>query len=475
MQLLNGTNPVPNGPGDVAVCGITNSSGHVRAGDAFFCVRGFAHDGHAFATDAARRGAAALVVEHVIEGVETPQFVVADSRQALALAASAFHGGPSATMDVIGITGTNGKTTTTYLTDSVLRAAGRLTGIIGTVETRVAGESRPAVRTTPESIDLQALLAEMRDVGVVSVSMEVSSHAVDLRRIDGMRFAVAAFTNLTQDHLDFHHTMEEYFSVKKRLFTDFECDARVVDVDDPFGLGIANEIPGVMRVGRSSDADVRAEDEVLDASGARFSLVTRNGARTVRLPLAGAYNVSNALLAAGCCLSLGVDLDTVVEGLESAPQVPGRLERIECGQPFSVVVDYAHTPDSLQKAISAVADVTDGRVIVVFGCGGDRDPDKRPVMGMAAGSSADYTIITSDNPRSEDPVGIILAIEDGVRETAGDYEIVIDRRDAIEAALSMAREGDTVIIAGKGHEDYQVFADRTIHFDDREVAREILG
>lgn len=473
IDLLAGVGTHPSGPTDTTVSGIAYRSDRVRPGDAFFCVPGFSVDGHSYASDAVERGATALVVQRILD-VDAPQFVVDDTRIALALAAAEFYGRPSEQLDIIGITGTNGKTTTTYLLDSILRQAGMTTGLIGTVETRVASESRGSGRTTPESADVQVLLAEMVDSGVDAVSMEVSSHAIDLHRVDGMRFAVGAFTNLTQDHLDFHHTIEEYFSVKKRLFTELDCESRVINIDDPFGLGIASEIGASLTVGRSRDAHVRATDEVLSAKGARFTLRTPAGDSEVNLPLAGAYNVSNALVAAGCAMSLGIDLATIVDGLEAAPQVPGRLERIECSQGFSVVVDYAHTPDSLEKAIAAVRDVTPGAVAVVFGCGGDRDPDKRPLMGRAA-ASADTVYVTSDNPRSEDPVGIILQIEDGLRSTGTKYRVVVDRRAAIEMAIRAARPGDTVLVAGKGHEDYQIFAERTIHFDDREVAREVLG
>ncbi len=473
-QLFSGVEgAVFAGEGDVAVTGIAYRSDRVMPGDVFFCVPGFAHDGHEFAADAVARGASALVVDRALD-LDAPQVMVPDVRAALARAAAVFNGTPSAAMSVVGITGTNGKTTTTYLLDSILRAAGHTTGIIGTVETRVAGVRRDASRTTPESADLQALFAEMLGSGVSAVSMEVSSHAIDLRRVDGVDFAVVAFTNLTQDHLDFHHTIEEYFSVKKRLFTQFSTGARVINVDDPFGMGLAAEVPSALTVGRTSQAAVRAEHEQLDALGASFTLVTPTGSAQVRLPLAGAFNVSNALVAAGCALAMDISLDDIVSGLESAPQVPGRLERVECGQDFSVVVDYAHTPDSLEKAIAAVRQVTTGSVVVVFGCGGDRDPDKRPVMGAAA-AAADHAVITSDNPRSEDPVGIILQVEDGIRDSGSSYEVVVDRREAIERAIRRARSGDTVLIAGKGHEDYQIFADRTVHFDDREVAREVLG
>lgn len=467
----------PEVPGDsegIAVTGVAFRSDAVRPGDAFFCIPGHSHDGHEFAADAVARGAGALVVQRRIEGIAAPQFVVSDTRAALAQASARFFGNPSEHMKVVGITGTNGKTTTTYLLDSIMRRAGIRTGLIGTVETRIAEETLPAARTTPESADLQALLARMLEAGVGAVSMEVSSHAIDLGRVDGVRFAVAAFTNLTQDHLDYHQTIEEYFSVKRRLFTDFDVAERVVNIDDEMGAGLSAELDHVLTVGVSDDADVRACGLDLDAESSRFSLVTPWGDAAVVLPLAGEYNVSNALVAAGCALSIGVSLEDVAVGLASAPQVPGRLERIERGQPFAVYVDYAHTPDSLEKAMQAVRAVTPGRLIVVFGCGGDRDPAKRPLMGEAAAVFADHAVITSDNPRSEDPVGIILQIEDGARDRGGSYEVEVDRRAAIARALCQAAEGDAVLIAGKGHEDYQIFADRTVHFDDREVAAEEL-
>jgi UDP-N-acetylmuramoyl-L-alanyl-D-glutamate--2,6-diaminopimelate ligase len=459
---------------DPTVSGVAYRSDLVREGDVFFCIPGFKSDGHSFAADAARRGASALVVERPVD-VPLPQVVVSDARRALALAAARAYGRPTERMNVIGITGTNGKTTTTYLTDAILRAAGTTTGIIGTVETRVAGERIPSSRTTPESADLQALFADMVEAGVGAASVEVSSHAIDLHRVDGVHFAVAAFTNLTQDHLDYHGTLEEYFAVKRRLFSELDVVERVINIDGEYGRLLASETGTALTVGRSADAQIRAEDERLDAILSCFTLVTPTDRIRVALPLAGAYNVSNALVAAGCALALGVDLRTIAEGLNHAPQVPGRLERIDEGQPFTVLVDYAHTPDSLEKAIAALRAVTEGRVITVFGCGGDRDPEKRPLMGMAAGSASDLVVVTSDNPRSEDPVGIILHIEDGLRASGVPYVVEIDRRKAIVRALGEARDGDAVLIAGKGHEDYQIFLDHTIHFDDREVAREELG
>lgn len=458
---------------DAEVHGIAYRSDRVTPGDAFFCIPGFAHDGHDFAADAAARGAAVIVAERRTDAT-APHVITPDTRVALAHGSSAFHGRPSESLDIVGITGTNGKTTTTYLLDSILRAAGRTTGIIGTVETRVAGERRQASRTTPESADLQALFAEMRDAGVDSVAMEVSSHAIDLHRVDAVRFAVAAFTNLTQDHLDYHHTVEEYFAVKRRLFTQFDVGSRVVDIDTAAGRELAEEIGGCLTVGNSTGAAVRATDIKLNPTSSEFVLTVPGGAANVTLPLAGHFNVSNALIAAGSAIALGIALDDVVAGLSSAPQVPGRLERVDAGQPFTVFVDYAHTPDALEKAIAAVRAVTPGEVIVVFGCGGDRDPDKRPVMGSAVARSADHAVLTSDNPRSEDPVGIVLQVEDGLKGGEATYEVEIDRRMAIACALGRAGAGDAVLIAGKGHEDYQIFADRTIHFDDREVAREEL-
>lgn len=459
--------------GDAEVGGITYRSDAVRPGDAFFCVPGFRHDGHSFAADAIARGAVALVCERGC-ALGVPEAVVSDTRRALAIAAARFHADPTSRLEVFGVTGTNGKTTTTYLMDSVLRAAGHVTGLIGTVETRIAEERLPSGRTTPESADVQALFARMCDEGVSAVTMEVSSHAIDLHRVDGIRFAVAAFTNLTQDHLDYHRTIEEYWSVKRRLFTDFDVRERVVDIDDAFGARLAAELGVFWTVGRAEQAQVRATDEVAGPRSTLFTLRTPAGDARVDLPLAGAYNVSNALAAAGSALASGIGLAEVVTGLERAPQVPGRLERIEAGQPFSVYVDYAHTPDSLAKAIAAVRAVTAGQVITVFGCGGDRDPEKRPLMGRAAGEGSDRVVVTSDNPRSEDPVGIVLAIEDGLRDTGAVYEVEIDRRTAIGHALAIAGPTDAVLIAGKGHEDYQIFSDRTIHFDDREVAREEL-
>jgi len=472
-QLLEGMATQSDAYVDQSVSGVVYRSDLTRPGDVFFCIPGFRRDGHDFAADAVSRGAAAIVCERLLD-LSVPQFIVPSTRHALAVAAARFYGEPSKRLAVAGVTGTNGKTTTAYLLDSILRYAGQTTGLIGTVETRIGDVRQPSARTTPESADLQSLLGDMVAGGVDAVSMEVSSHAIDLHRVDAVTFGVAAFTNLTQDHLDYHHTLEEYWSVKRRLFTELDVRERVINIDDAYGAELAVSLGDVWTVGRDGGASVRAEAERPFADSTAFVLVAPEGPAELVLPLAGAYNVSNALVAAGAALALGIGLEAVVEGLSHAPQVPGRLERIDEGQPFTVLVDYAHTPDSLSKAVAAVRAVTPGRVITVFGCGGDRDPDKRPMMGAAAGAGSDVVVVTSDNPRSEDPVGIILAIEDGLRGASAEHTAEVDRRSAIASALGMARPGDAVLIAGKGHEDYQIFADHTIHFDDREVAREEL-
>ncbi|MDO8915365.1 MAG: UDP-N-acetylmuramoyl-L-alanyl-D-glutamate--2,6-diaminopimelate ligase [Coriobacteriia bacterium] len=457
-----------------AISGVAYRSDRVRAGDAFFCIRGKERDGHDFAMDAVLRGAAVLVVERALPGAGVPQVLVHDGRIALASASARLFGEPTKRLEVVGVTGTNGKTTTCYLIDSIARASGRRTGLIGTVETRIGQRCEPAGRTTPESRDLQELFARMVADGVDTVAMEVSSHAIDLHRVHGVCFAVAAFTNLSQDHLDYHGTMEEYFAVKSRLFSELGARSRVVCVDDEAGSRLAAMTGAEITVGRGVHAAVRAVDEVAGPTGSTFTLVTPSGEVAVRIPHTGAFNVSNALVAAGCGLSLGIPLETIASGLAHAPQVPGRLERVDEGQGFAVLVDYAHTPDGLAKAIGAVRAVTPGRVITVFGCGGDRDTAKRPLMGETAGSLSDIVVVTSDNPRGEDPDSIVEQVLGGLHGASSEVLVEVDRRTAIGSAISMASDGDAVLIAGKGHEDYQIFASGTIRFDDREVARAAL-
>jgi UDP-N-acetylmuramoyl-L-alanyl-D-glutamate--2,6-diaminopimelate ligase len=466
---------------DVAVSGVSYDSRAVQPGDLFFCVPGNVTDGHEYAGAAAEAGAAALCVERPTN-TGLPELRVADARMAMATLSAAFFGNPADHLTLLGVTGTNGKTTTAYLLDSILRADGRTTGLIGTIETRVGDDHRPGVRTTPESLDLHRLFAEMRDAGVDSVAMEVTSHALALGRVDGVRYAAAGFTNLSQDHLDFHKDMEDYFEAKRSLFVPERLERGAVNVDDPYGRKLFEsvEIPCV-GFGHAADAAIRAENVELHADGSVFDLVTPLGTKRLSVSFAGAFNVYNCLAAAAIALQADLSLDAVESGLASISSVPGRFESISRGQPFAVVVDYAHTPDSLDNVLRAARRLADvqgspGRVLCVFGCGGDRDRGKRPLMGAVAAQLADYTVVTSDNPRSEDPMAIIDQILEGViaHKPQGPDVVLVDRREAITEVLGEARPGDVVVIAGKGHETGQQFATITHPFDDRIVATEVL-
>jgi UDP-N-acetylmuramoyl-L-alanyl-D-glutamate--2,6-diaminopimelate ligase len=452
---------------DVEVRALAYDAGAVEPGTVFFCVPGFTRDGHDFAPQAIAAGAVALVVERPL-GLGVPEVRVASARAAMAPAAAAFHGDPTAALDVVGITGTNGKTTTAYLTRALLAAAGRATGLLGTVTSVVGGREAPTVRTTPEAIDLQATFAAMRDCGDVACAMEVSSHALALHRADAIHWAVAVFTNLTQDHLDFHADMDDYFAAKRRLF---EAGPRVavVNVDDPRGAALAAALDGpVVTVGiDNGDAQLRATGVRLGRAGSTFTV----DGLELSCPLPGAFNVSNALCAIAAARALGVGDEAIAVGLRDAPRVPGRFEPVDEGQDFAVVVDYAHTPDSLENVLRAARALGDGRVICVFGAGGDRDRGKRPLMGAAAREGADVVIVTSDNPRSEDPQAIVEAIVEG----AGSQAIVeLDRRAAIDCAVALAGAGDVVVVAGKGHEQGQETAGVVVAFDDVTVTREAL-
>jgi UDP-N-acetylmuramoyl-L-alanyl-D-glutamate--2,6-diaminopimelate ligase len=466
------------GDGATLVTDVVLDTRQVRPGALFCCVPGAHVDGHELAPAALERGAAALCVQRPL-ALDAAQLVVPAVRPALPALAAAFFGQPSTRMDLVGVTGTNGKTTTTYMLESVGRAHGWATGVIGTVEVRIGGDRRPAVHTTPEAPDLQRLLAEMADTGVRLVAMEVSSHGLALGRVDATRFRVSVFTNLTQDHLDFHPTMEAYFEAKARLFEPPLAELAVVNVDDPAGrrLAAAARVP-VVTTGTGADADWRAGDVEASLEGTAFRVDGPAGSTTVRLALAGGFNVANALGALAAASHLGVELDTAATGLAALGGVPGRFERVDAGQPFSVLVDYAHTPDSLENSLRAARAATGGRVVVVFGCGGDRDRAKRPLMGEIAARLADLAVITSDNPRSEDPDAIVAEVADGARRACrpGAWRVEVDRRAAIRQALSAARPGDVVLIAGKGHEQGQEFArGRKLPFDDRTVARAELA
>jgi UDP-N-acetylmuramoyl-L-alanyl-D-glutamate--2,6-diaminopimelate ligase len=439
----------------------------VVPGTAFFCVRGLTRDGHEFAPDAVARGAAALVVDHPL-GLGVPEVVVPDVRAAMAPAAAKLAGDPTARLQVVGITGTNGKTTSAFILRALLEAAGRQTGLLGTVSSVIAGVEAPTERTTPEAIDLQRTFAQMLAGGDVCCAMEVSSHALELHRADAIHWAVAVFTNLTQDHLDFHADMESYFAAKRRLFEAGPGTA-VINVDDPYGRRLAADFDAVT-IAIDHDADLRARDVSFGLAGSTFTV----GGLELRTPLPGRFNVLNVLGAMAVARAVGVDDATIARAVGQAGRVPGRFEPVDEGQPFAVLVDYAHTPDSLDNVLRAARQLAPGRVICVFGAGGDRDRSKRPAMGRIAGELADVAIVTSDNPRSEDPEAIIGAIVAGI---AGRDDIVTepDRRAAIDQAVGMAEDGDVVVIAGKGHEQGQEFAGgRKVPFDDVAVAREAL-
>jgi UDP-N-acetylmuramoyl-L-alanyl-D-glutamate--2,6-diaminopimelate ligase len=437
-------------------------------GSLFFCVPGSRADGHDFAAEAVANGAVALVVERSLE-LEVPQLVVADARRAMGVAADEFFERPTEELELAGVTGTNGKTTTAFLLYSILAAGGRRPGLLGTIESRVGGERRPALRTTPEAIDLQRSFREMLDGGDRSCALEATSHGSALGRLDRVRFSALVFTNLTQDHLDFHGTIDRYFDAKRRLFTE-ERPPAAINVGDPYGRRLAEELQGHDRLvtfGFADDAQLRPESLDLGPRGARF---TTDGLE-LETRLRGRFNVENVLGAVAAARLLGIEDDAIARGVKELRGVPGRFEAVDEGQPFAVLVDYAHTPDSLENVLRTARDLAQNRLICVFGCGGDRDRGKRPQMGRIASELADLAIVTSDNPRSEDPDAIIGEIVFGA---ARDVEVEPDRREAIVHAIDAAREGDVVVIAGKGHEQGQQFADRTVPFDDRDVAREAL-
>lgn len=470
---------VPAGTASVEITGLSYDNRAVGPGGLFFCVPGFTRDGHDFAPDAVARGAAALVVARPLGDpalVGVPQVLVEDVRTAMAAAAAAFHGEPTRRLKTIGVTGTNGKTTSAYLVRSLLEAGGHRTGLLGTVSSVVGGVATPTERTTPEAIDLQATFAAMLAAGDTHCVMEVSSHALELHRADAIHWAGAIFTNLTQDHLDFHPGMEEYFLAKRLLFAaaDHERVPTVVNIDDAYGERLAEEFPHATTIAIDHPAaDLRATEVAFGLTSSTFTL----DGRALQVPLPGRFNVLNALGAIAIARALGVDDATIAAALPGATRVPGRMEPVDCGQDFAVLVDYAHTPDSLQNVLRAARALVGGggRVIVVFGAGGDRDRGKRPQMGAIAAAEADLVFVTSDNPRSEDPAGILAEIVAGISEGRTGVQVLLDRRAAIAAAIGAATDGDVVLIAGKGHEQGQELADGVKQpFDDVTEARESL-
>jgi UDP-N-acetylmuramoyl-L-alanyl-D-glutamate--2,6-diaminopimelate ligase len=475
------------GASDVEIADLAYDSRKVEPGTLFFCVPGEKVDGHEFGRQAVEAGAAGLVVERELE-LSVPQVVVGDARAAMAPVAAAFWGDPTAQLRVIGVTGTNGKTTTAFLVREILEGAGISCGLLGTVKQVVAGVEESVERTTPEAIDLQATFRRMLDGGDRACAMEVSSHAMALHRADAIHFELALFTNLTQDHLDFHADMEDYFGAKRKLFEAGPGTA-IVNVDDPYGRRLAEEFDCITFSAEGAEADYSARDVSFDASGAEFTVALPDSGSMglkpsymeenrpigeeveVRTGMPGHFNVANALGALAAAVAMGVEVDVAAAGLARAGRVPGRFEPIDEGQGFAVLVDYAHTPDSLENVLRAARRLTGGQLIAVFGAGGDRDRDKRPKMGRAGAELADLAVVTSDNPRSEDPEAIVAEVVAGAGGAA-ELEVEVDRRAAIALALGRAEPGDTVVIAGKGHEQGQEFeGGHKIPFDDREVAR----
>jgi UDP-N-acetylmuramoyl-L-alanyl-D-glutamate--2,6-diaminopimelate ligase len=482
----------PDGNMEVDIKGLGYDSRKIQEGDLFVAIKGYYQNGHDFLDDAIHKGAIALVAEEFrgsYGGVA--RIRVADSREALSKLAARFYGHPCNGIDVIGVTGTNGKTTTSYILESILSYAGARPGVIGTINSRYQGNSRPAPVTTPESLDLMRLIREMADGGATHVVLEVSSHALDQKRTGDCPFKVALFTNFSRDHLDYHNTMEEYFKAKSLLFRDLQGSSRaekrvaIINMDDPKGKELVSITSAeVLTYGLNPKWDFSADSISTDKRGLRARLLTPGGEVEIRSSLIGRINIYNILAATAACLSLDIDLKVVAEGIERLKTVPGRLELVENKRGLTLVVDYAHTPDALLKALEALRPLTEGRLITLFGCGGDRDRGKRYEMGQAAGENSDVVFITSDNPRSEEPEFIISQIEEGAKQSglvktewspsasysARGYFIEVDRRNAIKKAISMADEKDLVLIAGKGHEDYQIVGSEKRFFDDRKEA-----
>jgi UDP-N-acetylmuramoyl-L-alanyl-D-glutamate--2,6-diaminopimelate ligase len=479
-DILNGVScTLTQGKDDIDINNITIDSRKAVQCSLFVCIEGMTVDGHSYIGSAYGNGCRAVIAEKEVDGIPKDMTVirVESSRAVLNTMAANFYSHPAEGMDIIGVTGTNGKTSTTYFMESVLARAGRRTGIIGTVEIRIAGERCDipfATSTTPDTLELNAILREMADRAADTVVMEVSSHALELKKVDGTHFKVGIFTNLTQDHLDFHKTMENYCRSKAKLFA--LCDHGVVNIDDEWADKIISEAKcDITTFGIEKKADVRAYDIEYLPDRVRFKADVCGDTASFELNVPGRFSVYNALGVIAAAYRLGIGLDDIVAGIADIKGVPGRIQSVPNSRGFNVIVDYAHTPDGLDKIIRSVREFTKGRVITVFGCGGDRDKTKRPIMGEIAARLGDIAILTSDNPRSEEPCDILKDIEAGVKPVGKTYEMYVDRKEAIFRAVAIAEKGDSVIIAGKGHENYEIFKDKTIHFDDVEVAEEALG
>jgi UDP-N-acetylmuramoyl-L-alanyl-D-glutamate--2,6-diaminopimelate ligase len=478
-ELLSGlSNGRVSGDLDTEILGLTYDSRQVSAGYLFVAIRGTAADGNRFVPQAIVKGAAAVVSSSPpIEALAFPWIQVENERDVLARLAGNFYGHPTRKLHLVGVTGTNGKTTTTYILESILKAAGRPAAVFGTIKYRGPGFEFEAERTTPEAPDLQKLFKQVVDAGWEHAVMEVSSHAIEMKRVAGLHFDVAVFTNLSRDHLDFHGDMETYFKAKRRLFEGLSGTMprkMVLNIDDPRYDDLRSLDPSrVLSYGMQVASDICPLRYNFGWEGTDAAYKTPVGELEVRTSLMGKPNLFNIGAAIGAAVALDVPADAIKRGIEDLHNVPGRFELVNAGQPFRVIVDYAHTDDALEKLLTSAREITTGRLLVVFGCGGDRDKTKRPVMGEVAARASDYAIVTSDNPRTEDPMAIIGAIEEGMK--GAKHAVYVDRREAIRAALAMAKEGDSVVIAGKGHEPYQTIGETSHPFDDRLVTRELLN
>ncbi len=457
------------------ITGIAFNSAEVKPGNMFVCIKGFQTDGHKYAGDAVSKGAIAIMAEKDMSELGVTCIVCDNTRLAMAKAAAAFYGHPETRFRLIGITGTNGKTTVTYLVKSVLESLGKKVGLIGTNQNMIGTEVIPSKHTTPDSLELMQLFSHMAEKGAEYVVMEVSSHSLALDRVTACTFDVGAFTNITQDHLDFHKTMEKYLEAKGILY--HISRAGVVNADDSGAEYLLKtaECDNMLTYGIENDCDLHASDVRLSEKGVAFEVSCGGESYSVELGIPGEFSVYNALTALGCLVAVGIPMEKAVEGLKSARGVKGRIELVETGRDFSVIIDYAHTPDGLYNVIKTIRGFCKGRIITVFGCGGDRDATKRPKMGRIAAELSDFCVVTSDNPRTEDPEKIIEQVVEGVKDGGCDYTVVTNRFAAIEYALDNARKDDIVLLAGKGHETYQILADRTINFDEREIVKKLLG
>ncbi|HYK90995.1 MAG TPA: UDP-N-acetylmuramoyl-L-alanyl-D-glutamate--2,6-diaminopimelate ligase [Acidobacteriota bacterium] len=467
------------GDPNVQIRGISYDSRAVESGSLFVAMKGEKANGMSYLAEAVRRGAAAVASqENPPEIAKIPALKVPDARRFLAEAALIFFQDPASELELVAITGTNGKTTTSYLLDSIFRQAGLKACLAGTIAMKIGDRAFPASHTTPEAPELMSFLRQAVTEGCTHGALEVSSHSLALKRVYGAGFAVGVFTNLTPEHLDFHRDMESYYRAKRLLFTPEGANQlkwAVINTDDPFGLRLASEVSiPVARYGFAAEAEIHVLSQEGRADGTRLRIATPKGELQLRSRLVGRPNIYNMMASAGAALSLGIDLETIRKGVETLSGVPGRMELIEAGQPFTVIVDFAHTPDALENLLQTVRPFSDGSLITVFGCGGDRDRTKRPVMGEIAGRMSAFVVATSDNPRSEDPVAILTEIEPGLKRTSARYRLIPDRREAIESALSLAKPGDLVVIAGKGHEDSQIIGTENYPFDDRSVTRELI-